>query len=312
MEKLPVIVRAKLIHISLKKRRKKESYTEEKHQVEVQFNPESLKLNHSNTIKGGNKPRNSRIQGVSNSKTTLSLDLIFDTTSPERTASIKVTEQGTKKDKKRPAEDVRNLTDAIAFFIKPIGKGRSNKKVSKVRLVRFSWGSFIFDGVMESMNENLEYFSENGVPLRAKVSIKLRQQQANYEVPDTLNVSFPPPGQPDSTPAAQSQAVKDNERAQELAAKQGNQGNWQLAAEAAGIETPRFLQPGSVLDLSGNNVTKPLNSLGNTSAANLLQSSGNALPVNLTGSSGGAGIRVNAGLRTTNNRRRGLTFIEEL
>src|SRR5262249_59504784 len=69
--------------------------------------------------------------------------------------------------------DVRELTKKVAYFITP-------KKVSKEYLppaVRFQWGSFHFDGIMDSMEESLEFFSSDGVPLRASVSLSLSQQR---------------------------------------------------------------------------------------------------------------------------------------
>ena len=43
--------------------------------------------------------------------------------------------------------------------------------------VRFLWGSFQFDGIMESLEETLEFFSPEGRPLRASITLTLSQQQ---------------------------------------------------------------------------------------------------------------------------------------
>ena len=47
--------------------------------------------------------------------------------------------------------------------------------------VRFSWGEFVLDGVMGSYSEDLDLFSASGVPLRAKVSINIQEQDPDYE-----------------------------------------------------------------------------------------------------------------------------------
>ena len=52
------------------------------------------------------------------------------------------------------------------------------------RGVRFAWGSFQFDGFMESMEETLELFSDDGLPQRARVAVELvRYQIADHVWP---------------------------------------------------------------------------------------------------------------------------------
>ena len=47
--------------------------------------------------------------------------------------------------------------------------------------MRFQWGSFLFEGVMDSMDETLEFFSADGRPLRAKVSISITSQDIQFQ-----------------------------------------------------------------------------------------------------------------------------------
>ena len=72
-----------------------------------------------------------------------------------------------------PVDDVRKLTQKVVFFITPQPEG--NKFVPPA--VRFLWGSFQFDGLMESLEESLEFFSNEGKPLRASMSLNLSQQK---------------------------------------------------------------------------------------------------------------------------------------
>jgi phage tail-like protein len=60
-------------------------------------------------------------------------------------------------------EDVLGLTQRIAYFA---GKGPPP--------VRFVWGEFRFDGHVEALEETLDFFSADGRPLRARLSLSLR------------------------------------------------------------------------------------------------------------------------------------------
>jgi hypothetical protein len=58
---------------------------------------------------------------------------------------------------------VLGLTRRIAYFA---GKGPPP--------VRFAWGDFRFDGHVEALEETLDFFSPEGRPLRARLSLSLR------------------------------------------------------------------------------------------------------------------------------------------
>jgi hypothetical protein len=114
--------------------------------------------------------------------------------------------------------------------------------------VRFIWGSFQFDGIMESMEESLEFFSSDGRPLRASVTINLTQQKITEF---TFRATAGPgatqsPGTRPLTPAPQGKSV------QSMADSQGKGDNWQGIASANGIENPRLLQPGQLVDLNAS------------------------------------------------------------
>lgn len=140
----------------------------------VQFNPETLKVSFSNQTSGSNPSGGSAMQFVGQGKTSLSLDLWFDITSPDG-----VPQRLMKTDSRNPnpLEDVRDLTREVLYFITP-------KPASRNRFlppgVQFLWGSFLFQGIMDSANETLEFFSEEGNPLRASISITISQQSIFY------------------------------------------------------------------------------------------------------------------------------------
>jgi contractile injection system tube protein/LysM domain-containing protein len=201
--------------------------------VKVQFNPETLKVGFANQVKtpegAGDQTGPAARQFVGAGTTKLSLQLWFDVTAP--------VPEGLPK-----GNDVRKLTEKVAYYITPQEEG--DKLVPPA--VRFIWGSFQFDGIVESLEESLELFSPEGRPLRANISLSLTQQRITK-----FTFRDAPAARPSPTlgtkPLAQAPA---GSTVQGLAASQGQGGNWQAIASANGIENPRLLQPGQLLDLS--------------------------------------------------------------
>src|SRR5262245_49586395 len=115
--------------------------------VSVQFNPETLKVSFANQIQtpsgSGNQSGTPARQFVGAGTTKLALQLWFDVTALE--------------DGENTTDDVRKLTQKIAYFITP--KQEGEKTVPPA--VRFLWGSFQFDGLMDSLEESLEFFSND-------------------------------------------------------------------------------------------------------------------------------------------------------
>jgi hypothetical protein len=124
--------------------------------IEVQFNPESLRIAMANENRGGDQPGGSSQQFVGSGTTKLTVELLFDTTVE--------------------GSDVRAKTKEIAYFVMPKEQADQNNKRTPP-LVRFEWGTFIFEGVVNSMDETLDYFSEEGVPLRATVALNMSRDE---------------------------------------------------------------------------------------------------------------------------------------
>src|ERR1043165_2574441 len=203
---------------------------------QVQFNPENLKVSFANQISKpqttGDKKGKPPKQFVGPGTTKLALQLWFDVSAPMPPG-------------KTAEQDVRKLTEKVAYFITP-KPGSGEQRVPP--LVRFIWGSFQFDGIMESMEESLEFFSSDGRPLRASVTINLTQQKiTEFTFRATAGPgASPSPGTRPLTPAPQGKSV------QSMADSQGKGDNWQDIASANGIENPRLLQPGQLLDLNAS------------------------------------------------------------
>jgi len=199
-------------------------------EFEVQFNPESLKVTFANEIKqpeGGDQSSGSGgRQFVGKSSTKLALQLWFDVTAME----------------KDPVDDVRKLTSKVAFFMKPIPTAKDPKKLAPAG-VAFQFGTFIFKGMVEALEETLEFFSPDGKPLRASVNLTLSQQAIlESKFKDTPKVPTRPGHK-------KLQAAKQDDSLQTMAGKNGND-DWQSVAAANGIEDPMRMSPGALVDLN--------------------------------------------------------------
>ena len=65
--------------------------------------------------------------------------------------------------------DVRRLTAKVIDLLR-LSPSTHNPDNMIPPGVRFLWGSFQFEGVVESMEQSLEFFSPEGIPLRASIS----------------------------------------------------------------------------------------------------------------------------------------------
>jgi Contractile injection system tube protein len=128
--------------------------------IPVQFNPSSLHLVLASAADTGQTPARQAEQHLGSGNLTLTLDLHFDTADEGTTESPR---------------NVRDKTAQVAQFMLP-SKGSSDPPPR----VRFHWGDFILDGVMGNYSEDVDLFSPQGVPLRAKVSITIRGQNPDF------------------------------------------------------------------------------------------------------------------------------------
>jgi hypothetical protein len=207
--------------------------------VDVQFNPESLKVSYANQIanraQGGSGDQSTGPAGrqfVGTGTTKMSLQLWFDASTPGKDGSH--------------VDDVRRLTGEVTYFMTPQPyQGNDSTKLPPG--VRFEWGSFKFDGIVDSLEETLEYFSRDGHPLRASISLNLSQEKilvSKFDGSGRIAGAGKPAG---SQPLA---SIKAGDNLQSIAAASGKGGDWQRIAAANGIENPRQMQLGQLLDLN--------------------------------------------------------------
>lgn len=126
--------------------------------VDVQFNPTTMKLQLSSNLSSGDSTGSQTRQSSGSTSATLSFDLVFDTADEGETGAPR---------------SVFSKTAAIQKFVTPASAAKGKQKPPKLR---FIWGAFQFDGVVESINIDLELFAANGTPLRAKVAVSVKGQ----------------------------------------------------------------------------------------------------------------------------------------
>lgn len=197
--------------------------------VPVQFNPETLSVAFSNKSAGGDQRGGSAIQFVGQGETKLTFDIYFDTTAPDPNASEET--------------DVRKMTEKVVKFIMPEPSGEEDKFVPPG--IRFIWGSFLFDGIVDSIDESLEFFSPEGKPLRAKIGLSISKQEIQFQFGQQGSPGLggaPSPGTQPMTTAA------DGDSVQSVLGKSGKQDQWQAVANANGIDNPRNLAAGTTFN----------------------------------------------------------------
>ena len=219
---------------------------------DVQFNPASLKVGLTNRIQdedtsgtGGQPRQNTR---VTTSK--LETELIYDTTETGSDVRIKT-------------KELKDM--AIAAPATPPAPAK----------IEFRWGNFKFVGVIESLNETLDFWAAEGVPLRSTIQLVIQNVDggADTNASGTLasaTLNPIPAGGTGTTGAAT--AAGDPRAGRAVAA-------------ANGIENMRMTAGGAVAISAGVQLR---------AAAGFSLSAGASAGVGI-GASAGAGIGIGAG-----------------
>ena len=259
--------------------------------VEVHFNPTSLVYSVENaTPQQGGDPKSRQFAGQFTGK--LTMDLQFDTT-------------GT-------GDDVRIITNQVANFLQPAGStnppggspqpaatGNTPDPAKAQPVVSFEWGSYSFQGVMESFRETIDFFSAEGVPMRALVSVGLaRQDQALTEdgLTKTSNVagSLVPTGSGGSVQAMASLGG-DPSAARQLASANGLVSTRFTAGASLQVDAGVQLKPAAGFAVSASAGAGLGLSLGVSAGAGV--SAGGLFGVSIGGRvSAGAGVSGGGGL----------------
>lgn len=231
--------------------------------VAVQFNPETLKVSFANQLvepkTGGDKRGQPARQFVGAGTIKLQLQLWFDVTAPPFSD--------------QRLTDVQELTQAVAYFITPKvadssggaagssstgggsgASGTQDQTQFQPPAVRFAWGTFQFDGMMDGLDQSLEFFSPDGKPLRANLSVSMSRQKITPFFDPASATRAPagrsgtPGGKPPGTSPLTSAFGGSN--LPQIAAAAGLGASWQSIAAANGIENPRNLSAGALVNLN--------------------------------------------------------------
>jgi hypothetical protein len=183
----------------------------------VHFNPTSLQISISNTLEDKGQGKEKK-QYVTKSSAKLSMDLIYDST-----------HDGT---------DVRLQTGKIAKLMEPAKREGDNAAPPSV--VLFEWGSFKFQGLVESYKETIDFFAPTGVPLRASINLTLASQDKVFE-------SLSQGSDKKFEPLVQNLATS-SESLTDVATQAGNPNAGRAIATSNGLESIRF--PAGAIALS--------------------------------------------------------------
>ena len=216
-------------------------------EIELQFNPQSLKLALANQFEGGDTRARQNRQYLGKTSTTLTFDLHFDT------ADLGTTDAPV---------SVRTQTAMVERFVLPKGKGNDKQAPPKCR---FQWDELVLDGIIDNVSIDFELFAANGAPLRAKMGVSIKEQDAKYELlqsgpgANTAN-SATPPGQPGTGPGSTGGGPTDSsaqalagESAADFAARMGlDPSAWRGIAGQLGASSSLSLQAGLSIDFNSS------------------------------------------------------------
>jgi len=210
--------------------------------IDVQFNPTEYTLNKGAqiaeiAIPGLDSPILQFIRGQ-NEK--LTLDLFFDTTKRKGLGD--------------EAVDVRTETGSIYQLVKIQPEthappkilftwGHSEKEGENKLGLRHSGGlGYGFTGVVESVQQKFELFSPKGVPLRATLSVTIREYKTLEDQLKELNLQ--------SSDHTKRRQVKRGDTLSQIAAEEYDNPNaWRIIAEHNNITNPRRLVPGTTIEI---------------------------------------------------------------
>lgn len=237
--------------------------------ITVHFNPASLvyTVENSNPQQGRNPKRR---QFAAQFTGKLSMDLQFDTTTT--------------------GADVRKDTGQVAKFMESSAQANKSAQSKGANqpappVLSFDWGAYHFQGFMDSFKETIDFFSPDGIPLRAMVSITLSRQDQVFDT-GADNQKPQPASLVPTAETGSTQNVTD----------QGGDSNATRALAAAnGLENPRFTGGASLAVGGGVQLNGPVGFVASASVGGGIGISGGAGASASAGLSLGVGVSVSTG-----------------
>lgn len=186
-----------------------------KDEVPVKFFPSEYTLEKSNEFASINIPglESPVLQFVRGGLGTLSMDLFFDSYEEGR--------------------DVREYTDKVTNLLK------IDPELHAPPVLKFIWGDLNFTCVLTRASRKFTMFLNNGIPVRATLSVSFSQ----FMTESDLKAS--PTHSPDKTRAY---TIKQGDNLWGIAAKMyGDPAFWRPIADKNAIENPRILNAGKII-----------------------------------------------------------------
>lgn len=199
-------------------------------EFQVQFNPEEYTLNKDNNIAPQAIPGLSSplLQFVNGNMATLEMELLFDTY--DTPSFVK--------------EDVRVKTNPFMNLME------IDSELHAPPVLEFSWGSFQFDCVLARASQKFILFGNDGIPLRARITVTFNQYVDPEDMVMRLNLH--------SSDLTRSHTVKMGETIYDISASYyANAQQWRPIAIANDLDNPRGLVPGSTLRIPPLPFTDP-------------------------------------------------------
>lgn len=201
--------------------------------IDVLFNPSEYQLTDSANYSEKKVPGldGPVIQYISGEATELSLNLFLDTYVPKKPPSL-FSFGGSCSG----STDVSNITKRIADATSIDGSLHRPPKVT------FKWGSLNFKGVVTKFSHTYTMFTENGMPVRAKVSLtfkslmspKDKRRESPFESPDRTKY----------------RTIRQGIGLWDIAGMEyGDPDLWKVIARENGILNPLDVRPGQVVKL---------------------------------------------------------------
>jgi Contractile injection system tube protein len=177
--------------------------------IRVHFNPTSLQISINNETEPKKNAHQKKVQFITKSSAQLTLDLIFDTTDT--------------------GSDVRVATAKVAQLMKP---GKDERQGQPATIVKFEWGAFVFQGLIKSYKEIIDFFSSGGIPLRATLNLTLDSLPTVFDSFIKSNVK--------PEPVVIQNLSPQGDRLHEVSQQAGNSDASRAIAADNGLETLRF------------------------------------------------------------------------
>lgn len=189
--------------------------------IPVRFNPGEYSLDVSNSFAEIGIPglRTPPIQYIRGNARILKMELFFDSFEQE--------------------VDVRTQTQRLTNLLNP------DRLTQGPPILLFSWGSFNFKCILESVAQRFTMFLTDGTPARATLTVSFREyEEVKVEIQRGIFIGSPT-----------IRNIVEGDTLSKLAGEMlGNPEDWRKLADANNIDNPRKLTPGKTIVVPDNNI----------------------------------------------------------